>query len=370
MKVGFIVDDCVPSFQRFLERQCGISSLIKGWASGTSVYLMRYLWISRVVNSERIGVKYELYRPGNHYDIVVFLKSMGVRSQTLVDKLHSRNTKVVFDCNVDYFTQPSGEFFYEGMAPSSKQQADAVRMATICDALIGDSSHIVRVASPYCRLITCITDNVRDEIICAKTAPEILDGKLVLLWSGEAVKLFDLLAIEEVLRAYADRIILRIVTNSLDAVKRWYEPYRQRFQALMSDLPHKIIPFTSIETLMQIYDDGGLFISPRHLNNSYNLGHTEWKIALPMARGRRVVCSAQPSYIEAATRTENGGVKVCNNSEEWAEAFENSLTGNSSEIDLEQISVAGTIMRYYSTSRVAQEHVSFLQQVTAATNRC
>jgi hypothetical protein len=138
-----------------------------------------------------------------------------------------------------------------------------------------------------------IPDNVNLQLVPPCRAWK-RDGKLTLLWSGEAVKLFELLRIGDVLRSYASHIRLVLVTNDLSAMDRWFEPWKQRLESLLAEIEHEIVPFRSVKELLEVYNRGGVFISPRYLDNTYNWGHTEWKIALPMVCGRVALASPLP----------------------------------------------------------------------------
>lgn len=271
----------------------------------------------------------------------------------------------MFDANVDYFTPSAGTFYYDGMAPSVWQQQQAVKMARLCDGVIGDSLHIAEVASAYSPATCCIPDHVRDDLVAGSPSLEWTGyAKRPLLWSGQAHKLFDLLSIAGVLEKYASRIRLRLVTNSLSALEKLYEPYRSRLRKLLDRLDWEHIPFTSVDELMKIYDAGGVAISPRFLDNSYNLGHTEWKITLPMARGRVVMCSPQRSYAEVARLSGGGGIRICHDETGWDMAFQ-SLLGDDVEWVDEQQSAIRVVRDHYTSSVMAARHVEFVQSLVA-----
>jgi glycosyltransferase involved in cell wall biosynthesis len=60
-------------------------------------------------------------------------------------------------------------------------------------------------------------------------------------------------------------------------------------------------------------------ISPRYLNNGYNLGHTEYKISLGMARCLPAIASPQPAYVTAIRR--DGGGIICDSPSDWEAAL-------------------------------------------------
>lgn len=360
--IGFIVDSRVPSWGNCI-RHNNLWALLGGWGSRTPVAEMRYRWIADYVNARAERAYYELYRPWRKYQVVVFLKSMDLEAIALQATLKEKGVKTIFDANVDYFTPASGTFFYDGMAPSQDQQMNAVHMARECDAVIGDSQYITEKAGKLNTCVASITDNVLDRLISDGSDWRPGAGKVFqLIWCGQAVKLFELLAIKEVLLELKNKIFLKIITNSLGSLHKWYPPYKDEFHDLLKQVPHEIIPFQSIDSLMFAYDTGGVFIAPRFLDNSYNLGHTEWKITLPMARGRVVLCSPQSSYNDVSRYSAEMGIRVCHDSDGWRAAFAEILD-SSFNWQKEQEAACMVVRDYYATSIVADRHLHFIQKV-------
>jgi hypothetical protein len=356
MRVGFVIDGQLPRWQRPWQ-------LLRGCPSHSAVGEMRFGWIAQHLGAlAEQRVHYELYRPWQRYEAVVFLKSMSAESQQLARALRARGTRIIFDVNVDYFTPATGNFYYHGMAPTPQQTDDARRMAAVSDALIADSSHLATVSALHHPQVRWIPDNVEMRLAPA-WQPWQPRKKLDLLWSGEAVKLFELLNIEEVLRRLADHVRLVLVTNSLAALDRWLEPWKSRFESLLRAVEHEIIPFRSVEALLQFYGrSGGVFISPRFLDNSYNHGHTEWKIALPMSCGRVALGSPLPSYRDMAQRSNGAGLRICADDAEWSAALEEILTGKF-DFAREEAAARQVVQQYYSTPVVAESHREYLTEV-------
>lgn len=355
LQVGFVIDGLLPRWPR-------VWQWLRGCPSSSSVGEMRYGWIAREISHDpQRRSHYTLYRPGWRYDAVIFLKSMSTECQQLARKLREAGTRVLFDVNVDYFTPASGTFYYQGMAPTEQQTSNARRMADVCDALIADSSHLAKVCAQHHREVRWIPDDV-DFRFVPEYRPWKPGAKLDLLWSGESVKLFELLKIEPVLRRLAPHLRLVLMTNSLSSLDRWFEPWKSRFEALLKDIEHVVIPFTNIPALLEVYAQGGVFISPRFLDNSYNLGHTEWKIALPMACGRVALGTPQQSYRDVAERSGGQGLRLCETDDEWLGAFDEILSGRF-DFHAEEAAAREVIEKHYSTPIVATMHRAYLEEV-------
>jgi len=191
-------------------------------------------------------------------------------------------------------------------------------------------------------------------------------NRLVLGWCGESLKLFELLAIEDVLRRHRDAIELLLVTNDRSALARWHGDRRERFEALLRDVPHRFETWRSVEHLWECYRTVDAVISPRHLDNSYNLGHTEWKITLGMACGRVALCSPVPSYLEVERRAGGEGVTVCRTSADWDAAIAALLEDAAGRPRREEAARA-VVASEYSTAVVAARHTDFLERVAGGT---
>lgn len=361
-RVGFVIDGLVPLMTNCLKKRT-IRPLFQGWNSNSSVNETRYRTIADWVAKQNCSLSYEVYKPWRRYDVVVFLKSMDRISLKLAERLTRSGCKTVFDLNVDYLTPASGIEYFQGMAPTEAQRKDALAMIEMCNAVIADSQWLQQVATKYADKVFWIPDCVEDDFIRERKVwkPE-KRGPLPLLWSGEAVKLFDLLQIESVLYSLRDTIRLVLITNSLDALDRIHQPWRERLHRLLTALNCEILPFSGLPGLMEVYAKGGVFISPRFLDNSYNMGHTEWKITLAMAQGRMALCSPQPSYKDVAKRSNGKGIRLCHNDDDWLAAFEE-IMAEDFDWSTEEEGACKVVRTHYSTSVVALAHTDCIKKL-------
>lgn len=369
-RIGFIVDSLLPSWSACVHRRT-LRPLLTGWPSSTAGTVMRYGWVAQHVNHlpDRQWI-YELYRPWRSYQAVVFIKSMDAPCRNLAEALRQKGGYAVFDANVDYFTPAFGTSYFAGMAATPKQREESCAMAGACNAVIADSRYLREKVLPYNANVAWIPDNIPDAWITERSTWRPRPGeKLTLLWSGEAVKLFELLRIEPVLRRFREYIRLRLVTSSLDALSRIYEPWQGRLRQLLADLECEVLPFQNIPALLALYDQGGVCISPRFLDNSYNMGHTEWKISLAMARGRVALASPQPSYCDLRDRAGGLGVRICTEDVDWEAVLDSMLNGNFSWEE-EQGQACEVVRQYYATSVVATDHVNLLTSLVKERQGC
>lgn len=349
MRVGFIADNRFPSL-RF-----GPSSWLRGVPSSTGAGLMRAGWM---IHANRGW--YEWYRPGRRYDALVFVKSFSDDCISLARRAHARGVKIFFDINVNYF-ETDGTFYYEGMAPTAKQRENAEAMLALSDGVIVASEELRDLCAARGSRTVWIPDHVDLNLVPASRTTGQPAARLPLLWSGQAVKLFELLAIEEVLREYRSRVQVKVVTNQLSALANWSHDLRARWKCLVSEVPFEFIPFVSIPDLLQYYSrQQGVMISPRFMDNSYNRTHTAWKIILGMACGRVALASCQRSYLTVAHRAGGRGIRICSTEREWRNALNELL---SPEFDwlAEEEAAASVVSRHYSTAKTATHHRQVLE---------
>ena len=360
-RIGFVIDGRFPSLQGAFTRECGFLNLFRGFPSNSPVGFMRFGWIADEVNRGETDLHYELFRPFRRYDAVVFLKSMGKRCITLARSLKKQGMKIVFDANVDYLTPADGTFYYEGMAPTEMQRRDMRHMLDVADAVIADSELIATQCRAIHPHVYWIPDNVKMDLVPLPRSG-VNRSRLTILWSGVSCKVFELLSIAPVLLAHAAHLRLVLVADEWSGVERCFEPYRQQVKDLLDGLEHEIIPFRSIEQLLSLYAGGDLFVSPRFLDNTYNLGHTEWKITLPMACGCFVLASPQPSYLTVCARSNGKGLRICSELDDWSREMD-AILGNIINLEEEGRYGRRTVEAHYSTEVIAQQHANLMKQM-------
>ena len=331
--------------------------------TGGDFGLMRFGWIADWVNARpALGFHYELYRPWHRYDALVFIKAMGVRENRLRTHAEKRGVVTVFDANVNYYTR-QGTYYYEGMAPTETQKTDAEEMTRHCTAVMADSRYIEQCCKPFNPRVRWIPDNVNLQLVPRSAPSNGRAGKMDILWSGQSNKMFEFLAIEATLRKYAHHIRLVLITNSMKALDSWQPDIKQRFDRLLGDIEHELVPYTNLDALLTLYAHRpGICVAPRFLNNAYNLGHTEWKITLAMACGRLALASPVPSYQDVAARTDGHGLWLCDSEQDWNEAFEGVLSP-AMRWDEEEAAAAHIVRHHYSTEVIAPAHADYLREI-------
>lgn len=353
-KVGFVINGRIPSISA-LRHGMNPLCLFKGWDDAPSpMSEMRFRWIARHVTR---SADYRLYRKGEKYQAVVFVKSMTDESRELAARLRERGTKVIFDANVDYYTVAETGNMPRDLIPTESQRAQAVSMTESADMVIASSRHLAGICGSINPSSRWIPDNIEPTIIPEPPSIRSQTGILELWWSGMPQKSIDLLALEAVLPGFGSRIRLNLVTGDLPAAMDRMDPaVAGRLRSLFSRVRHEIHRYHSVSSLLQLYASRqGVIISPRFLDNPYNLSHSEWKITLGMACGLPAITSPQPSYLDVRERCGHpSAITICSTAEEWIGAFHNAMKAPHDEI---AEAAREVVRKHYFTPVVAASHL-------------
>ncbi len=365
-RVGFIINSRRPEGRAFA-RGLRPWHLLTGWPDhGSPMHFMRFGWVAEEVNRRpEHGLHYELFKPWRDYDAVVFLKSMEHGCADHAERLRARGRRVVFEANVDYYSEVAPGTLPAELVPEAAQRAKALRMTAAADVVIASSRRLEEICRPWNSRVTWVPDNIPARLVPTAADHSSPAGRpLEIWWSGMPAKTADLLLIADVLSRLGQRVRLNIVSGDVAAaLARLPADTAGRLRGLLAAGPHRLHRFRSIPDLLALYAAGpGVIISPRFLDNPYNAAHSEWKITLGMACGLPAVASPQPSYIDVADRCEHPqALTVCRTDEEWEAALVRALEGGGQAEASE--AARDVVRRHYSTEVVARLHAETLRGV-------
>ncbi len=311
--------------------------------------VMRFRNLVREMRALDPALVHELYRPGGRYDLLVVLKCVTDEVRAVCEAQRQRGVKLVFDANVNYYSV-WGDFPVPNTRPSPGQQLNAMALTTTADGVVADSSFIAGECRRYNARVVHIPDNVNLAVF-ARTRRHRPSPKITLVWSGISQKAFHLSLIEGVLRRFAGRVRLWLVSNNQD--------YPECIKRLSAFLEVRHFDF-SLKRYAGILRESDLIISPKLLNNSYELGHSEYKITLGMAAGLPALASPQRSYIEAVSHRGSG--LICTGEEQWHEALEQ-LTADAERRGRLGAEARKTVEERYASPIVAKQYRNFLREV-------
>ncbi len=314
------------------------------WLRSGAMLTMRYRNIALWLN--RQGFQNEFYQQGKSYDVVVVIKMFTDAILEEVHHLQTRGIPVIFDANVNYYTI-WGDYPDPKTLPTPQAKRAALQITRQADFVIADSEYLREVVRDVNPKVRWIPDNVLPWLFRpANHARQA--GKLRLIWSGVSFKsdelamLRDVFAQERGLELWLVSETRPTVIDQLAGVIpiRWFR-YADAYYAWLLGRADAII-------------------SPRNLNNGYNLGHTEYKITLGMARSLPALASPQPSYVSALER--GGGGQICHTSDEWRAALQRLRDDLDWRLDLGK-RARQTVETYYLTPIVAAQVGQVIQQV-------
>lgn len=245
-------------------------------------------------------------RLGKH-DLTVFIKNPLVHTAEKLD-WHS----VIWDTNVNYL-ENWGTYDIPGTKPTKLQEAVAVRMAMGSARVICASSYLRAV---FNRIIGERAVFVPDAVDTKLYSPEGYKAPgfpVRLIWSGIGKKAKHLELIEDLLIRFKDKLQLWIVTSK-PAPNDVPAPVIKR---LRNKAGAEVFYYDYKEYVSQLLDCHYI-ISPKILNNAYEMAHSEHKITLGMACGLPAIASPQLSYEEALS---NGGGWICWDAKDWDNLF-------------------------------------------------
>ena len=218
-------------------------------------------------------------------DIAIIVRREDYIIKQVARLLKRRGVKVVYDINVNYYER-WGENIEKTVFKNQVKQA--IEMTRMSDAVFAASKYIHKIASDHNENSYYLPDSVDLNHFCkTKTYSDEIKMPLKLIWSGINPKIED----------------LRIPINAIKGLP--VEFY------IISDNKREIgMPYKFIRWEYQSFPDailqGDLCISPKPMGNSYDMGHSYFKIAVFLAQGVPVIASSLPSYEEIITNGKNG----------------------------------------------------------------
>jgi glycosyltransferase involved in cell wall biosynthesis len=336
LRVGWVTYDSFPRRKRRFSDLDSFTGMRVGNIAG---------WI----NAHQRDILNELYVPGRRYDVVVFQKMMDACCQAEAERIQAYGGKVIFDANVNYY-ESWGDYFVPDTQPTEQQQRDAIRMTTMADWVVADSTYLEKVISGFTSRVGWISDNV-DMSVYAGMPQHRASSPVRLVWSGIGKKAAHLLLIKDVL-ADLGKVELVLV---VDAAPTCLPELRQ------------VVPCTVVAFSDRAYAATlrgcDIIISPKRLVNGYELAHTEYKIALGMAMGLPAVASPQQSYVEAIDH--RGGGFVANGPDEWRDALGRLVSDPDLRADL-GTRARQTVVEKYSVPVVAKQFLDVIERLARA----
>lgn len=345
LKIGWLYS------AKFLEKKWGILTpfgFYKNFELITPSTRMRVGNISRWINQNSRNVECELYNPWKKYNLVVVVKISSPKVIALVSKLQKSGCKVIYDANVNYW-EVWGKYSQASPKPTPEQQENTILISNIADLIVADSTYLANIASKYNKNVTWIPDNVDQILYCKKKKYKKQPEKLNLIWSGMSHKAEHLLDIRNTLEKLKDKVLITIVSEQPPPV----------LVELKKTLDVQYFRFSDKDYAAHLAESD-VIISPKRLQNAYDLGHTEYKITLGMSVGLPAIASAQQSYIEAISYKQGGF--IARSEREWESAIEYLFSDYNGRVKIGQHAYE-TVEELYSTPVVAKKYLCAIREL-------
>jgi glycosyltransferase involved in cell wall biosynthesis len=325
------------------------------WDRYSPVAEIRYLGIARYLH--RTGEFHmERYRPWANYDAVVIVKVMSDPAFSAAQRLKSQGVPVIFDANVNYYEE-WGEFPVPGTRPTEIQKKQVCRITELVDAVVADSSPLKTLCAKYNPNTVWIPDAVDTALYSPSDHAPATDRPVTFIWSGIGKKAYHLELIEPLLNKLAKRLRL-ILVPARPTVKDPAAPVIERLKTSTQ----AEVSYWDETPYVQLLRRADVILSPKILNSSYEIAHTEYKISLGMAAGLPALASPQPSYRDMIGDGQ-GGI-LCTTADEWAAGFERFLT-DPTERQRQGIVARRVVEERYSIPVVAERYAALLRKLCA-----
>lgn len=262
----------------------------------------------------------ELYRPWRKYDIVIFQKAWRKNHHHLAQVLQKNGTRVILDLNTAVFH----------IHPESH-------------AFIREVDHLL-VSSPYLlaeaqklfpgQAISLIEEHIPTTTFSAQK--NTLENPRVLVYAGYAEKASEILHIQNILKVLREQYSFSLLFLC-----------EKNPKIRIAGIESTYIKYQQNHIYRQILQ-GDIFLAPRNLNDSINLGHSFTKIGLPMAVGLPVIASPVPAYFGSPAL-------IANTEEEWLEELR-LLFSNSAK--RKELSTMGRLycQKEYGTEKIMRKY--------------
>ena len=173
-----------------------------------------------------------------------------------------------------------------------------------------------------------------------KTKESFNKQSLMAIWSGQPVKAEEL---NDILPLLEERNIPLTVISAK----------KPKLSCAFNYIPWSYYTFQ--KTIL----NGDFCIAPRKTNNSYDLGHSHFKIGIFLAHGIPAIAPPIPSYSEVIEKTK-GGI-ICDSKKEWAIALDNIIENPKKLFKLSQLALKG--MKTYSTENTVKQYIKLFKQL-------
>jgi|TARA_Y100000310_G_scaffold173103_1_gene173219 hypothetical protein len=289
---------------------------------------------------EKMNIKCSISDGNNlNTDIAVLIRWQDNSAYNLVKRLRDKKVITVLDLCVNYFDETG--VFPGGYGVNSNQVEVMKKLSVSVNGIIAGSEYIKQRAKHYNPNSIYLPESIDyNHFNFVKSKKDYLNNYPRAIWSGQSVKSSEVADLYPKLKERG--IPLTIISNMNPEMPG----------------PYIYLPW-SYYTFPKNILNGEFCVSPRATDNTYDLGHSHFKIGVFMAQGIPALAAPLPSYKEVIEKT--GGGKLCESDEEWEKALDELLENRKMLWKWSQAALEG--MKEYSTELVAKKYKLFFEKL-------
>lgn len=289
-----------------------------------------------------IGYESVINQPWSPMDVAIFLRVQGVWAQRLQRFLQRRGVKTVFSVIVNYYEQ-EGNMPSRDYSVSADQIKNCITMTKRADAVITASRFLMTRGQQYNPNVVYIPDTVtRKHFRLTKPISDFNQSPLRLIWAGHGSK-----------------------AHFIDRINETLQDLPLQLTIIADHPPHLKVPFNFVKWRYETFPEeiirGDICISPRVLDNSYDRGHSNFKIMVFLAQGVPALVSPQDSYVEVVRDGYNGF--ICYDPKDWRTHLQRLVNDRALLSTMSKNAIESA--KPYLTENILAHYDTFFQQVGA-----
>lgn len=277
-------------------------------------------------------------------DLVIFIRRQDNQSQFILQNLRRLMVKTVFLTGVNYYER-TGNLTKVDRSVSLDQIKNCISMTYNSNAVLVSSQFLKERASRYNPNVYYIPDSIdMHHFLFKKNAHDYDKDELILVWCGVSVKAWVLNILKDAIKDLPLRLL--VISDKKPDL----------------DVPFEFEKF-DYHTFPQTILRGDICVCPRVLDNSYDMGHSNFKINVFLAQGIPAFVSPQESYEEVfQIGSEKRPIgQIIEQPSDWKKMFIKALDNRDT---LKKASFnAIEKVRPYSTERVLEQYEKMFKQL-------
>lgn len=280
-------------------------------------------------------------------EIAIFVRRQSANDYEIACSLKKRGIRIIFDLCVNYFLLSGAPGLNNPV--TEEHRYNCIKMSEMSDAIFCASEEIRKYAVKFNKKSFYIPDSIDLNHFKKKKSIKDFDRKKIrAIWSGISVKANELLEYMDILNEL--KIPLRIISEKRPkgfTPTYWVGGYKSRFTKWdFNTFPKNIL-------------DGEFTISPGDLSESYNRGHSFFKIGVFLAVGVPAIVSPIPSYKELLKNGRCGA--ICYSKKQFRNTMKEVVSNRGILKKWSENSIS--LMKKYSSEEITKKYLFYFIKI-------